>query len=164
MNGWKRTHHLGELRLADAGKEVTLMGWVHRRRDHGGLVFLDMRDREGLTQVVLDPDLSQQAHELAHQVRGEFVVAVRGTVDPRPAETANPNMPTGEIEVRVTELQILNRAKTPPFQIADEVEVRVRFEQVASLLDQIVSLGFFLADAHQANARLGDPGSCPGSS
>ncbi|TAL17509.1 aspartate--tRNA ligase [bacterium] len=120
MEGWKRTHHLGALRKSDAGKTVTLMGWVHRRRDHGGLVFLDLRDREGITQVVLYPDLSGESHDLAHQVRSEYVVAIEGVVVERPAETANKDLPTGDIEVRAKRLAILNRAKTPPFQIADE--------------------------------------------
>jgi aspartyl-tRNA synthetase len=120
MEGWKRTHHLGELRKSDADRQVTLMGWVHRRRDHGGLIFLDLRDREGITQVVLYPDLSGDSHDLAHQVRSEYVVAIEGVVVERPAETANKDLPTGEIEVRAKRLAILNRAKTPPFQIADE--------------------------------------------
>ncbi|TLN08510.1 aspartate--tRNA ligase, partial [bacterium] len=123
MQGWIRTHHLGALRKADAGREVTLMGWVHRRRDHGGLVFLDLRDREGITQVVLDPDISGEAHEVAHQVRSEYVLALTGVVVERPAETANLSLATGEIEVRAKKLEILNRAKTPPFSIADDAEV-----------------------------------------
>ncbi len=82
MGDWKRTHDLGQLRLADQGQEVTLMAWVHRRRDHGGLIFLDLRDREGLTQVVFYPELSPTAHAKAHQVRSEFVVAVHGIVNP----------------------------------------------------------------------------------
>jgi aspartyl-tRNA synthetase len=123
MNDWKRTHHLGELRIEDTDKEVTLMGWVQKRRDHGGLVFIDLRDREGLTQVVFYPDLSSEAHELAHQLRSEFVIAVRGKVAPRLEGTENRDLPTGMIEVNVTELEILNRANTPPFQIFDETEV-----------------------------------------
>ncbi|MHB8765577.1 MAG: aspartate--tRNA ligase, partial [Deferrisomatales bacterium] len=123
MGDWRRTHSLGALRLTEEGTQVTLMGWVHRRRDHGGLIFLDLRDREGLTQVVFYPDLSPQAHELAHQVRGEYVVAVRGEVTRRPAGTENPSLPTGEVEVRVRELKILNRARTPVFAIEDETGV-----------------------------------------
>lgn len=123
MEGWKRTHDCGGLRKTDAGKEVTLMGWVHRRRDHGGLVFIDLRDREGLTQVVFYPESSNQAHELAHQLRSEYVMAVKGVVIPRPAETENKNLPTGQIEVKASSLEILNRARTTPFQIADDEDV-----------------------------------------
>ncbi len=123
LDGWKRTHNLGELRLGHEGREVTVMGWVHRRRDHGGLVFLDLRDREGLTQVVFYPDVAPEAHEKAHQVRGEFVVAVRGTVARRPEGTENPDLPTGEIEVKATEVRVLNRARTPVFPIERDTGV-----------------------------------------
>ncbi len=123
LDGWKRTHTLGELRLDHQGQEVTVMGWVHRRRDHGGLVFLDLRDREGLTQVVFYPDVAPRAHEKAHQVRGEFVVAVRGTVARRPEGTENPDLATGEIEVRATEVRVLNRARTPVFPIERDTGV-----------------------------------------
>ncbi len=123
MGGWQRTHNLGELRPAHGGSRVTLMGWVHRRRDHGGLIFLDLRDREGITQVVFYPDLSPGAHELAHQVRGEFVVAVQGDVAPRPAGTENPGLGTGAVEVRALELKILNRARTPVFPIEEDTGV-----------------------------------------
>ena len=123
MEGWKRSHDCGSLRLTDKGAVVTLMGWVHKRRDHGGLVFIDLRDREGLTQVVFYPEHSRDAHELAHQLRSEYVIMVRGEVISRPAETENPNLPTGQIEIKATELVILNRAKTPPFQISDDEEV-----------------------------------------
>src|SRR5512141_604983 len=99
MDGWKRTHDLGALRRGDAGVEVIVMGWVQRRRDHGGLIFLDLRDREGVTQVVFYPELSPGAHEAAHQIRSEYVVAVRGRVAPRPEGTENPSLPTGAVEV-----------------------------------------------------------------
>jgi aspartyl-tRNA synthetase len=123
MGGWRRSHTCGELRADDAGTTVTLMAWVQRRRDHGGLIFLDLRDREGLTQVVFYPDLSPTAHELAHQVRSEFVVAVQGTVQRRPADTENTELPTGQIEVQATALKILNRALTPVFPIERETGV-----------------------------------------
>jgi aspartyl-tRNA synthetase len=120
MGSLRRTHLCGDLRAADAGKAVLLMGWVHRRRDHGGVVFIDLRDRSGLVQVVVNPDTSADAHEKAGEIRGEYVIAVEGTVRPRPAGTVNPDLPTGEVEVAVSTLRILNRAKTPPFVIDDE--------------------------------------------
>ncbi len=102
---------------------VTLMGWVHTRRDHGGLIFVDLRDRGGITQVVFNPETSADAHNLAHDIRSEFVLAVTGKVAPRPGTTVNPKLPSGEIEVLVNTLSILNQAKTPPFMIEDETDV-----------------------------------------
>ena len=99
------------------------MGWVHTRRDHGGLTFVDLRDRAGITQVVFNPELSAEAHQQAHALRSEFVLAVTGTVSARPADTANPNLPTGAIEVLVKELVVLNTSKTPPFMIEEETTV-----------------------------------------
>ncbi len=119
----KRSHVCGELRLADKGKEVVLMGWVQRRRDHGGLIFVDLRDRSGLVQVVFDPSIGQEFFRLAETVRNEYVLAVRGNVGARPEGTANPNLATGEVEVRALELQVLNAAKNPPFYISDDVDV-----------------------------------------
>src|SRR5210317_978301 len=119
----RRTHSCCELGAEDIGKEVVLMGWVLRRRDHGGVIFVDLRDREGLTQVVFNPVVDPIVHEKAHAIRNEFVLAVRGKVDPRPDGMINPNLRTGEIEVLVTELKILNQAKTPPFLIEDDIEV-----------------------------------------
>ncbi|MCL4501963.1 MAG: aspartate--tRNA ligase [Deltaproteobacteria bacterium] len=119
LEGLKRSHSCGELRLADAGQEVVLMGWVQRRRDHGGLIFVDLRDRDGLTQVVFDPKINQDTHIKAGVLRDEFVLAVRGVVNPRPPEMINPNLPTGEIEIVVAELRLLNNAKTPPFELED---------------------------------------------
>lgn len=113
----------GELRAEDAGRTVTVKGWVNRRRDHGGLIFLDIRDRYGLTQVVCNPEDSPNAHRIAEQVRSEFVLAVTGTVQLRPEGTRNPNMATGDIEVVVSELVILNAAKTTPFEINDHSDV-----------------------------------------
>jgi aspartyl-tRNA synthetase len=99
------------------------MGWVHRRRDHGGVIFVDLRDREGLTQVVFNPKVDKKIHAKAHAIRNEYVLAVRGKVDHRPADMINPKLKTGEIEVTATELKILNPAKTPPFLIEDEIDV-----------------------------------------
>jgi aspartyl-tRNA synthetase len=115
-----RSHTCGELRADDVGKSVTLTGWVHRRRDHGGLIFLDLRDRWGLVQVVFDPSVSEEAHELASRVRGEYVLQVSGEVTRRPSGQENPEMDTGEIEVRVNTVSILNEARTPPFPINEE--------------------------------------------
>jgi len=114
-----RTHTCGELRAADAGSEATLAGWVHRRRDQGGLIFLDLRDRHGLTQVVVDEATAPDAHAVASEVRNEFVVQARGTVGKRPAGTENLKLPTGEIELRATEVRLLSAAKTPPFLPSD---------------------------------------------
>ena len=119
----RRTHHCWELGADDVGKEVVLMGWVHRRRDHGGVIFVDLRDREGLTQVVFNPKVDKKIHAKAHAIRNEYVLAVRGKVDHRPADMINPKLKTGEIEVTATELKILNPAKTPPFLIEDEIDV-----------------------------------------
>lgn len=117
-----RSHYCGDLRKEHVGEEITLNGWVHRRRDHGGVIFLDVRDREGLTQVVFDPD-REESFALADSVRNEFVIEVRGLVRDRPEGTVNPDMPTGEIEVLGKELVILNKAETPPFQLDEHQQV-----------------------------------------
>ncbi len=114
----------GLLRKENVGQMVTLAGWVHRRRDHGGLIFFDLRDRSGLVQVVSSADISEEAHTLAEEVRPEYVIQVRGVVQARPEGLVNPNLATGEIEVEVAELTILNTAKTPPFAINEETDVR----------------------------------------
>ena len=114
----------GLLRKEHVGQTVTLAGWVHRRRDHGGLIFFDLRDRSGLVQVVFNADISEPAHRLAEEVRPEYVIQVSGVVQARPEGLINPNLATGEIEVEVTSLNILNTAKTPPFAINEETEVR----------------------------------------
>ncbi len=115
----KRTHSCGALRAQDAGAEVILMGWVQRRRDHGGLIFVDLRDRDGLTQVVFNPEANPDTHNKAGVLRDEWVIAVRGVVNPRPPDMVNPQLATGEIEVLVEELRILNASRTPPFQLED---------------------------------------------
>ncbi len=119
----RRTHTCGELGLKDVGSEVVLMGWVQRRRDHGGVIFIDFRDREGITQIVFNPEKNQALHAKAHSIRSEFVLGVRGTVETRLEGMTNPNLKTGEIELMVTELKILNSAQTPPFLIEDVVDV-----------------------------------------
>jgi aspartyl-tRNA synthetase len=123
LGDWVRSDHGGELRPSNAGREVTVMGWVHGRRDHGGVIFLDVRDRSGLVQVVLDPARSAEAHARGADVRLEYVVAVRGTVVPRSPETVNPELPTGAIEIVGRELRLLNAARPSPFPIEDETEV-----------------------------------------
>ena len=112
-----RTHTAGQLRASDAGTEARLAGWVHRRRDHGQLIFLDLRDRHGITQVVIDRTESPEAHATAESIRGEFVIDVAGVVAPRLPGTENPRLPTGEIELRANEVTILSESKTPPFYI-----------------------------------------------
>jgi len=117
-----RSHYCGDLRSEHIGEDVTLCGWVHRRRDHGGVIFLDLRDREGITQVVFDPD-REESFNLADSVRNEYVVEVRGTVRGRPEGTINKEMGTGEIEVLGKELVILNKSETPPFQLDEHQQV-----------------------------------------
>ncbi|MDF2500224.1 MAG: Aspartyl-tRNA synthetase, partial [Anaerosporomusa subterranea] len=123
MIGLKRSHSCVELDKGFHEQQVTLCGWVSRRRDHGGLIFVDLRDRSGIVQVVFSPDVDQDAFAKAESVRTEFVIAVQGTVMLRDVDTVNPNMSTGEIEVLGKELRILNQAKTPPFYIQDNVDV-----------------------------------------
>ncbi|MCH7697363.1 MAG: aspartate--tRNA ligase [Chloroflexi bacterium] len=118
-----KTHYCGDLRKEHVGQEVTVAGWVHRRRDHGGLIFIDLRDRRGLVQVVFHPDDAPETHEIAGDVRSEFVLSVTGEVAARKEGTENSDMPTGEIEVRARKLEVLNEAKTPPFPINEETEV-----------------------------------------
>ena len=113
----------GELNLNDLGKMVTLAGWVHRRRDHGGLVFIDLRDFSGIIQVIIDPESNQMTHQRAGNVRSEWVVEIRGKVRRRPEGTENPHMPTGQIEVSAYDIKVLNESKTPPFYINDETDV-----------------------------------------
>jgi len=130
----KRTHNCGQLRLVDTGKKVILAGWVQSYRDHGGLVFFDLRDREGLTQLVFNPEKFPEAHQLARTVRTEWVVAGEGVVEPRGRGLENPKLATGQIEVLVEKLEILNTAKTPPFEINDadktNEEVRLTYRYI----------------------------------
>ena len=117
LGDWRRSTYCGDLRAGDAGRDVTVMGWVHTRRDHGGLIFVDLRDRSGILQVVFNPERSQAAFDLAQDLRSESVVAVRGQVEMRPAETLNPNLATGEVEVMAGEAKLLSRARSTPFPI-----------------------------------------------
>jgi aspartyl-tRNA synthetase len=119
----RRTHHCNELGIGHVGERVTLMGWVLRRRDHGGVIFIDLRDREGITQVVFNPEINPAVHEKAHRLRSEWVIAVSGVVDPRPGDMANPKLATGEIEVLIDQLLILNTSETPPFPLDEDKEV-----------------------------------------
>ncbi|HWX75070.1 MAG TPA: OB-fold nucleic acid binding domain-containing protein, partial [Solirubrobacteraceae bacterium] len=123
----KRTNHCSELRSADEGKEVVLFGWVASYRDHGGCVFIDLRDREGITQLVFDPELGghgndpRAAHDVARSLRSEWVIGVRGVVKSR-GGNKNPKLATGEIEVHVVELTVFNRSETPPFEVIDSID------------------------------------------
>ncbi|MCJ7747707.1 MAG: aspartate--tRNA ligase, partial [Desulfobacterales bacterium] len=123
LGNLKRTNYCGDLRKEDANREVTLLGWVQRRRDLGGLIFIELRDRQGIVQVVFNPESNSEAHAKAQSLRNEYVVGVGGTVVLRPEGTANPKLRTGEIEVLAKEVKILNVAKTPPFPIEDEAEI-----------------------------------------
>ncbi|MBI4527607.1 MAG: aspartate--tRNA ligase [Deltaproteobacteria bacterium] len=122
LGDWKRSCYCGEPRSDSVGRELVLMGWAQRRRDHGGLIFVDLRDRTGIIQVVFNPEINQPAHERAKQIRAEDVLAVRGRLTPRPAETLNPNLATGEVELQVHDVRLLNASEPPPFPIEDESE------------------------------------------
>jgi len=130
----RRTHHCRELDAKDIGKQIVLMGWLQRRRDHGGVIFVDLRDREGITQVVFNPEVDAAVHAKAHALRSEYVIGVKGTVAHRPDGMINPDLKTGEIEVMVSDLRILNCSKTPPFLIEDNVDVseslRLKYRQL----------------------------------
>src|SRR4051812_34673650 len=126
-----RTHYAGTLRVEHVGQTVTLMGWAGTRRDLGGVIFIDLRDREGICQVVARPEVSKAAHDSADRVRGEYVIAVVGEVAGRSEDTINPKIPTGEVEVNAREIRILSEARTPPFPIEDEIntaeEIRLKY-------------------------------------
>ncbi len=123
MGGLKRSHSCNDLAADNVGEVVTLMGWVLRRRDHGGVIFIDLRDRWGITQVVFNPEIHAEVHGKAHQLRSEWVIAVQGRVERRPPDMENPNLKTGAIEVLVDTLRVLNSSLTPPFPLDEEVEV-----------------------------------------
>ncbi|MBE9563207.1 MAG: aspartate--tRNA ligase, partial [Proteobacteria bacterium] len=117
-----RSHYCGYLNESLIEQEVTLCGWVNHRRDHGGVIFIDLRDREGLVQIVFDPEV-EQAFAIAEQVRNEYVLRVKGKVRQRPEDTANPDLPTGQVEVIVKDIEILNASETPPFHLDEAHEV-----------------------------------------
>ncbi len=114
-----RTHYCGELSAALIGRSVTLAGWANRRRDHGGVIFIDLRDREGLAQVVFNPD-SQESFRTAERIRNEFVLKIKGTIRKRPEGSMNPELRSGEVELVAQEVEILNPSATPPFQLDEE--------------------------------------------
>jgi aspartyl-tRNA synthetase len=134
LGSLRRTHMCGALRATDAGKKAVLMGWVNRRRDHGNLLFVDLRDRTGVTQVVFNAERDAAIHEKAEALRNEYVIAVTGTVKLRDANTINPNMPTGEVELVAEELRILNESKLPPFLPSDTAltneETRLKYRYI----------------------------------
>ena len=115
MGSLRRTHACGEVTSDLVGSELVLAGWVHRRRDHGGVIFVDLRDRDGIVQVVFKPEIAAEAHEHAGSIRSEYVILVRGVIEPRSEDTVNPKMKTGEVELNVHELRLLNTATPPPF-------------------------------------------------
>lgn len=128
MSSLKRTVGCGLVAEAHLGTQVALTGWVHRRRDHGGLIFVDLRDRTGMMQLVFSPEAGTNAHQEAQHIRSEYVLWVQGTVVERSPETVNVNMPTGRYELKVTSLSVLNKAKNLPFQLdeADIVDEEIR--------------------------------------
>ncbi|MBN2372530.1 aspartate--tRNA ligase [bacterium] len=131
LGDWKRQCSCAALRETDIDKEINLMGWVHTRRDHGGVIFIDLRDREGITQVVFNPEWDKDCHEKARNLKPEYVIAIQGKVRLRPEGMANPKIPTGKIEVMANELKILNKSKVPPIAIEDNInvgeELRLRY-------------------------------------
>ena len=128
-----RSHYCGEINESDLGNDVEICGWVHRRRDHGGVIFIDLRDREGIVQVVFDPDRAE-SFALAESVRSEYVLRLKGRVRPRPEGTVNAKMKTGQIEILGLDLEVLNRSETPPIQVDGDVEVneetRLRYRYI----------------------------------
>ena len=131
LGGWERTHDCGTLTDKDIGQRVLLMGWVWHRRDHGGVIFIDLRDRYGITQIVFNPQRDPTAYQQADRLRSEYVIAVQGEVEARPEGMVNPQLPTGTIEVNCDQLRLLNHCRTPPFLIEDQTdageEIRLKY-------------------------------------
>jgi len=159
----RRTHMCGALRASDAGKKAVLMGWVNRRRDHGNLLFIDLRDRSGVTQVVINAERDATIHEKAEALRNEYVIAVIGTVKRRDANTVNPNMPTGEVELIAEELRILNESKLPPFLPSDTAltneETRLKYRYIDLRRDV---MQFNIELRHKVAKAIRDYLSCQG--
>jgi aspartyl-tRNA synthetase len=135
LGDWRRDSYCGLLRREDVGRDLTALGWVGVRRDHGGIVFIDLRDRTGVLQIVFDPDLSPAAHALAHDVRSEYVIAVQGRLALRPPETLNTELPTGEVELRVGDLRVLSSSRVLPFPLEDEGEANEAIRSKHRYLD-----------------------------
>ena len=131
----KRTYFCGDLREENIGQEVILTGWCQTRRDHGGVIFIDLRDYTGITQVVFKKEISESAHNLADTIRGEFVLAVRGNVEHRIEGNVNPKLPTGQIEILVQQLEILNQSKTPPYVLENRSNVDEKLRLTYRFLD-----------------------------
>ena len=147
-----RTHYCGDIRSEHIGQVIEVAGWVHRRRDHGGVIFIDLRDREGLLQIVFDPD-SPEIFAVAEKIRGEYVLKVTGTVRTRPEGTVNPNMPTGEVEVLVSELEVLNESETPPFHHDENAheDIRLRYRYLDLRREEVAAR---LRTRHQVTRTL----------
>ncbi|MFO7718490.1 MAG: aspartate--tRNA ligase [Thermodesulfobacteriota bacterium] len=157
VGGWKRSHHLAELNAEHLGQEVCLMGWVQFRRDHGGLIFIDLRDRQGLTQIVFSPESNAQAHAEAHVLRPEYVLAIKGEVRQRPQGMVNSRLATGEIEVVVSQWKLLNVAQTPPFVLEERAEVSENVRLAYRYLDmRRPGLGNNLILRHKATQAVRD--------
>jgi aspartyl-tRNA synthetase len=142
LGDWKRTDFCGSLSAKDLDRKVILMGWVQSKRDHGGLIFVDLRDREGIVQIVFNPQLSKESHEMAALLKDEWVIAIKGTVTRRPSETLNPNIKTGEIEIIGRKIRILNMSKVLPFPIENEIKV-----------DELLRLDYRFLDLRRAIMR-----------
>ncbi len=150
-----RSHYCGQVNEKLVGQEVTVAGWVHRRRDHGGVIFVDLRDREGLLQIVFDPDNQAQFSE-AEKLRNEFVVKVRGLVRERPAGTANANLGSGKVELLARELVTLNRSEPLPFQLDEHVseEVRLKYRYLDLRRDDMAQAPAPATQDHSRHARV----------
>ncbi|MDZ7766190.1 MAG: aspartate--tRNA ligase [Melioribacteraceae bacterium] len=156
----KRTHTCGELRETNIGESVVLNGWVDTRRDLGGVIFIDLRDRYGITQIVFEPSYNKDTHELGSALRGEYVVSVEGKVRKRPPETDNPKIPTGHVDVMVDNLIVLNKAETPPFPIKDDVDVhedlRLKYRYLDLRRDQMKKNLLLRHDMYQSVRKYFD--------